>query len=57
MTNLPWSVYSCDKISAANPIPRNETFVSGHLTATEAMEAANKLQRENKKLTFTVGQS
>ena len=54
MTNMPFAVYRCDKISRGLP-PENEFFVSGHLTPGEAMDEANRLQRQDRDHSYVVG--
>jgi len=56
LTNMPWAVYRCDRIGLGQT-PRNEEFVSGHLTAGEAMTEANRLRRGDRKHSYTVGQA
>lgn len=54
MTNMPWSVYRCDKIKVGG-LPQNEVFVSGHLTPGEAYDEANRLKRADRAHSYTVG--
>lgn len=54
MTNMPWSVYRCDKIKSGC-LPQNEVFVSGHMSPGEAYEEANRLKRADRAHSFTVG--
>jgi hypothetical protein len=54
-TNMPWAVYRCDLIGPGNRTPKNEMLVSGHVTAREAMDAANKAKRSDRKHSYTVG--
>jgi len=53
-TNMPWAVYRCDLIGRGE-VPRNERFVSGHLSPSDAMEAANTLKRSDRQHSYTVG--
>lgn len=54
MTNMPWAVYRCDKIKRGQA-PQNEVFVSGHLSASEAMAEANRLRFGNGAHSYVVG--
>lgn len=53
-TNMPWVVYRCDRI-VLGETPKNEVFVSGHLTASEAFDEANRLKRADRSHSYTVG--
>lgn len=53
-TNLPEAVYRCDLIRRGEA-PRNEVFVSGHLTLSEAMDEANRLKRADPAHSYIVG--
>jgi hypothetical protein len=53
-TNMPWAVYRCDLIRRGET-PRNEVFISGHLSAFEAMDEANRLKRSDRRHSYTVG--
>jgi len=55
LTNMPWAVYRCDKLSRAAPSPTNEILISGHMTAMEAMNEANRLQRADPAHSYLVG--
>jgi hypothetical protein len=54
-TNMLWAVYRCDLIGPGNRTPRNEVLVSQHVTAREAMDAANKARRTDRKHSYCVG--
>lgn len=54
MNNLPWIVYRCDRIKRGET-PKNEAFVSDHLTMREAMDEANRLRRLDAAHSYTVG--
>lgn len=53
-TNMPEAVYRCDRIKRGET-PRNEVFVSGHLTIREAMDEANRLRRLDPAHSYIVG--
>lgn len=53
-TNMPWAVYRCDLIRRGET-PRNEVFISGHLTPGEAMDAANAMKRADRCNSYIVG--
>lgn len=53
-TNMPWAVYRCDVLGRGQT-PRNEEFVSGHLSPSEAMDEANRLKRGDRSHSYTVG--
>lgn len=53
-TNMPWAVYRCDLIRRGEAT-RNEVFVSGHLSPSEAMDEAKRLKRLDRAHTYTVG--
>ena len=50
-----FAVYRCAKITRQNPIPRHEAQVSVHPDAGAAMDEANRLQREDRAHSYTVG--
>jgi len=52
---MPEAVYRCDKLSRAAPSPTNEILISGHMTAMEAMNEANRLQRADPAHSYVVG--
>jgi hypothetical protein len=54
-TNMPWAVYRCDLIGPGNRTPKNEILISRHVTAREAMNAANKAKRTDREHSYTVG--
>ena len=55
-TNMPWAVYRCDPIRRGKvPTISGEVFVSAHLSPSEAMDEANRLQRGDRSHTYTVG--
>ena len=54
LTNMPWIVYRCDLIQRGKT-PQNEVFVSGHLSASEAYDEANRLKRQDRANSYTVG--
>ena len=49
-----WAVYQCQKLGRGET-PKDETFVSAHFTASEAMDEANRLSRNDRAHTYTVG--
>lgn len=53
-TNMPWAVYQCQKLGRGET-PKDEVFISAHLTAGEAMDEANRLARRDRAHTYTVG--
>lgn len=53
-TNMPWAVYRCDLLGRGET-PKNEVFVSGHLSASDAMDEANNLKRSDRKHSYMVG--
>lgn len=53
-TNMPWAVYRCDRIGRGET-PKNEILVSGHMTASEAFDEANRLKRADRSHSYTVG--
>jgi len=53
-TTMPWAVYRCDLLGRGET-PRNEVFVSGHLSPSEAMDEANRLKRADRANSYTVG--
>ena len=55
LTNMPWSVYRCDLLSRVAPIPTNELLISGHMTAGEAMNEANRMKRTDPANSYLVG--
>lgn len=54
MTNLPLTVYRCDRIKRGET-SRNEIAVEHHLTFNDAADAANAMRRANPGYSFTVG--
>lgn len=54
MTNMPWAVWRCDLVRRGQT-PRNEVFVCGRLTASEAMAEANRLKRADRGNSYMVG--
>jgi hypothetical protein len=54
-TNMPYAVYRCDLIGPGNRTPKNEVLISGHVTLSEAMDAANKAKRADRKHSYSVG--
>ena len=53
-TNMPWAVYRCDRMSRG-ATPQNEELVSGHLSPSEAMDEANRLQLADPAHSYVVG--
>lgn len=53
-TNMPWAVYRCPQLRRGET-PRDEVFVSGHLTPAEAMDEANRLKQLDWSHTYMVG--
>lgn len=53
-TNMPWAVYKCAKLKLGQ-MPSDEVFVSGHLTASEAMAEANRLKAADRRHSYLVG--
>ena len=53
-TSMPWAVYRADRIKRGQA-PQNETLVSGHLSASEAMDGANRLKRSDPAHYYSVG--
>lgn len=53
-TNMPWAVYRCDRLTLG-ATPKNEVFMSGHLTPSEAMDQANALKRSDPYHSYVVG--
>ena len=54
MTNMPYTVYRCDRIKRGCQ-PENEVPVEHHLTFNEAADAANAFRRADPRHSFTVG--
>lgn len=54
MTNMPFTVYRCDKIERGQT-SRNEIAVEHHETFNDAADAANAMRRANPRYSFTVG--
>ena len=54
MTNMPFTVYRCDKIGRGET-SQNEVAVEHHLTFNNAADAANAMRRANPAFSFTVG--
>lgn len=54
MTNMPFTVYRCDKIKRGET-SQNEVAVENFLTFNEAADAANAFRRANPRHSFTVG--
>jgi hypothetical protein len=53
-TNMPWAVYQCALLGLGQT-PRDGTFISGHLSPSEAMTEANRLKRADRSHSYTVG--
>ena len=53
-TSMPWTVYRADRIKRGQA-PQNETLVSGHFSASEAMDEANRLKRSDPAHSYSVG--
>ena len=54
MTNMPFTVYRCDKIKRGET-SQNEVAVEHFLTFNDAADAANAFRRANPRHSFTVG--
>lgn len=52
--SLPEAVYRCPKLGLG-VTPRGEVLVSRHATISEAMDEANRLARQDRAHTYTVG--
>ncbi len=53
-TNMPWAVYR-SRLLKRGEVPGEETFVSGHLDLSEAMDEANRQKRADRAHTYMVG--
>lgn len=58
MTNMPWTVYKCAKLRRGqSPHDLDQTPVSHHLTASEAMDAADAAKKADRGHSYMVGES